>query len=105
MRWIGEALWPVVYALVMAGCIYAADWFYGEARLQERLNLSKLGRLFAVLALASLIYSPVYRVIVGVLNLLHSGSIASRLGEFVGAAVIVAMIVYLFMWLDKPARS
>jgi hypothetical protein len=104
MRWVGDVFWPLVYAAIMAGCIYWASWFYGEARLQERWNLSRLGRLFVVLALGSLVYSPVYRIVVGLLNILRPSSIASKLGEFVGAALILAMLVYLFMWIDKPEQ-
>jgi len=105
MSWLGHVFWPLVYAAIMVGCIYWANLFYRDARLQERLNLPKPARLFAVLALAGLVYSPVSRIVLGFLNVLGSGTILAKLSDFVGAAAIVAILFYLFVWLDKENPS
>ena len=105
MRFLGDLFWPIVNAAIMAACIYWASLFYRDARLQERLGLPKLARLFAVLGMATLVYTPVNWVVRGVLNILNFSALWSTLGGLLGAAVIVAMVYYLFVWLERGNPS
>ncbi|OGO05498.1 MAG: hypothetical protein A2Y73_05905 [Chloroflexi bacterium RBG_13_56_8] len=96
MDWLLDLFWPLAYAALLIGSLFWANLFYRDAHIQEKLNLPTHARLFVVLALGALVYTPVSWVVIDLLSFFRSYSGWARAGEFLGAGAILAFLVYLF---------
>jgi hypothetical protein len=100
MQWLNEIFWPLLYAAITIACLYWANHVMRATHLQERWGLDSSSRLFVLLVLGGMVYGTVYRIVTGFLNVFRSYSGWTRAGEFVGAAAIIAFLVWVFTRAD-----
>jgi hypothetical protein len=80
----------LAYATALIACLWWADSALRQLDIQRRLSLPAGVRLLIVLAVGALVYSPVVRILNGLLTLFNDyDSIWVKAAELIGALAVL----------------
>lgn len=99
-----EIFHALVSAAIWVACLSWANLVIRQLKLQSRLHLSAVARVFLTLSGAALVRSPVHYIVFSIINLFEGYSVTTKIGSLVGAIAVVGVLIRLSTQADW-ARS